>query len=89
MPVVAVPVAYRGPTQGEARIRVEGSTVRQCLDAVETRHPGFAELIYDARGEVYHFLKLFVNDDPVLPAELDREVGRHDAVTILAAVGGG
>jgi len=89
VPIVSVPVAYRGPTGGESRIRVHGSTVRQCLDAVEARHPGFAELIYDSRGEVYHFLKLFVNDDPVLPLEIDREVGSDDEVTILAAVGGG
>ena len=89
MPVVALPVAYRGPTQGEAAIRVEGSTVRQCLDAVEALHPGFAELIYDAKGEVYHFLKLFVNDEPVPPLEIDRDVGSDDEVTILAAVGGG
>ena len=89
MPVVAVPVAYRGPTQGEARISVEASTVRQCLDAVEALHPGFAELIYDAKGELYHFLKLFVNDEPVLPLEIDRQVDRDDEVTILAAVGGG
>ncbi len=89
MPVVALPVAYRGPTQGEARISVEGSTVRQCLDAVEALHPGFAELIYDAKGEVYHFLKLFVNDEPVLPLEIDRALGSDDEVTILAAVGGG
>jgi hypothetical protein len=89
MPIVSVPVAYRGPTQGEGRIRVEGSTVRQCLDAVEALHPGFAELIYDGKGEVYHFLKLFVNDEPVLPGEVEREVNGDDEVTILASVGGG
>jgi hypothetical protein len=89
MPTVEVPVAYRGPTQGEARIEVEGSTVRQCLDAVEALHPGFAELIYAGKGEVYHFLKLFVNDEPVLPEEVDCEVSSDDVVTILASVGGG
>ena len=47
MPEVEVPSRYRVPTKGEALIKVEASTVRGCIEAVEARYPGFGELIID------------------------------------------
>ena len=89
MPSVVIPPAYRGPTSGVAQIEVEGSTVEECIRAVGDRHPGFIELVLDDRSVVHRFVKLFVNGDPIDPAELDTPVGEGDEVAILAAVAGG
>ena len=62
MPLVVIPEAYRGPTQGVSEVEVEGETVRECLEAVEKLHPGFAPLVFDGAGELHRFVKLFIND---------------------------
>lgn len=89
MPTVNVPPPYRGPTQGEAAIPVEGSTVGECLQAVEARYPGFGPQVLAADGRVHRFVKLFVNGEQIEPAALDTAVSDGDEVEILAAIAGG
>lgn len=86
MPTVHVPPPYRGPTTGQGEIPVEGTTVRECIDAVESGHPGFAAQILDEGGKVHRFVRLFVNGEP---AELDQPVDGSDSVEVLAAIAGG
>ena len=89
MPQVKVPPPYRGPTRGEAVIEVEGTTVRECIQAVEARYPGFEEQIFDAEGRFHRFVTLFVNGDEVDRDAADAAVGAGDEVEILAAIAGG
>jgi molybdopterin converting factor small subunit len=89
MPTVLVPTAYRGPTRGQAQVEVEGATVRACIEAVELQFPGFNEQVFDAGGAVHRFVKLFVNEEAIDNADVDREVEPGDRVEILAAIAGG
>lgn len=92
MPVVLIPTAYRGPTQGEGRIEVSGTSLRDCFDEIEARHPGFRELVVDARsGGPHRFVKLFVNGELLgrEPEVLDRPVSEQDEIEVLAAIAGG
>ena len=89
MPIVSVPPPYRGPTGGAAEIEVEATTLRDCLRAVDARHPGFGELIFDGDGRLHGFVRLFLNDEPVKAGGLDGAVAVGDRVTVVAAIGGG
>ena len=89
MPVVLIPTAYRAPTQGKAEVEVSGSTIRECLDALEERHPGFLELVLDPEGNQHPFVKLFVNDELLSPEVLDAKVEATDRIEVLAAIAGG
>ena len=89
MPLVTIPPPYQGPTQGEDRIEVEGATVRECIVAVGTRFPGFAEQVFDANGDVHRFVTLFINGDEIDRAAVDTRVVASDEVGILAAIAGG
>ena len=89
MPQVVVPPPYRGPTQGQAELSAEGTTVRECLEHVAARFPGFSEQIFDAQGRVHRFVNLFVNGDEIDRGEIDVPVGESDRVEILAAIAGG
>ena len=89
MPIVIVPAAYQGPTHGSGSVRVEGATVRECLDALEARHPGSAAQIFDAQGKLHKFVQLFVGEEPAGQAQLDDAVKSDDEVTIVAQIGGG
>lgn len=89
MPQVRVPTPFRGPTRGEEKIQVEGSTVRACVEAVAERYPGFRELIFDPRGNLNRFVRLFLDGEGVPSDALVRSVGESDEVEILSAIAGG
>jgi adenylyltransferase/sulfurtransferase len=89
VPQVEVPSRYRVPTRGEAVIEVEGATVRECIRAVEARYPGFEELIFDSKGQIHRFVRLFLNEDEVPRNAPDVPVGADDRIQILAAAAGG
>jgi molybdopterin converting factor small subunit len=92
MPVVLVPTAYRGPTHGESRIEVTGPTLGACLDEIEARHPGFRDLVVDARSAGLHrFVKLFLNGEELGRGSevLDTPVSSRDEIEVLAAIAGG
>ena len=89
MPYVIVPPPYRGPTQGQAEIEVEGATLRECLDAVGSRFEGFAEQLFDAEGRVHGFVNLFVNGEEIGRDALGTALDPGDRVEILAAIAGG
>ena len=72
--------------QSAGRSEVTGATVRECLDAVEARYPGFRAQVLDDAGQVHRFVRLFVNGEP---AGLDQPVEGPDSVEVLAAIAGG
>jgi molybdopterin converting factor small subunit len=89
MPEVHIPPRYRGPTQGVSQIDVEGRTVRECIEAVEARYPGFLELVFDQHGKVRLHASVFLNGDDLGREAAEAAVGSDDRVEILAAVAGG
>ena len=89
MPVVLIPTAYRAPTQGKAEVDVGGATVIECLRAVEETHPGFLELVLDAKGAVHPFVKLFINQEEIEREMLDSPLAADARLEVLAAIAGG
>jgi hypothetical protein len=89
MPVVIVPEAYRGPTQGIARVEVKAKTIRGCLEAVESEHPGFLALVLDGTGRQHRFVKLFLNEEQLDVDALDGAIEETDRLEVLAAIAGG
>jgi len=89
MPIVVIPPPYRGPTQGLERIEVAGHTVRDCIDAVSARFPGFRPLVLDANGKVHRFVKLFRNGDQLAGDVLATAIAEGDQLEVIAAIAGG
>jgi molybdopterin converting factor small subunit len=89
MPKVIVPPPFRGPTQGNAEIEVEGRTVLECIEAVETRYPGFRVLVLDGANRPHKFVSLFRNGERLELTDLDGVVADGDELQVLAAVAGG
>jgi hypothetical protein len=89
LPILEVPSRYRVPTRGEARIDVEGGTVRECITEAERRFPGLQELILDTAGNQKRFVRLFLNGEALERDCLDLDVGPKDTITIMASAAGG
>jgi molybdopterin converting factor small subunit len=89
MPTIEVPSRYRVPIKGQASIRIEGHTVRECVAAVDVEYPGFQELVIDSKGKLNRFVSLCKNGDSMARDALDDALANEDTITILAAAAGG
>ncbi len=90
MATVRIPTSLRSLTNGEAELRVPGTTVREVLQALEARCPGVAPRLLDAQGRVRRYVNIFLNDEDVrFLRELDTPVAEADRVTLVPAMAGG
>ena len=91
MPVtVRVPTTLRTLTGGASEIAVEGATVGDVFQALESAHPGFKERLLDDDGGLRRFVNVFVADDDVRFLDgLATPVPDGETVSIIPAVAGG
>ena len=76
---------------GERSVAAEGATLRELINNVDRRHPGFAGQLLDVgTGEQRPFVNIYVNDEDVRYLRgLDTAVEEGDVISILPAVAGG
>jgi molybdopterin converting factor small subunit len=87
---VRVPTTLRTLTGGESEIVLEGATVGEVLDALESAHPGFKDRLLDGDGGLRRFVNLYVADDDVRFREgLATPVADGETLSIIPAVAGG
>ncbi len=87
---VKIPTMLRQHTGGESRVTGEGTTLRDVLRDLDTRHPGLLERIVASEGTLHRFVNVYVNDEDVrYLGALETEVKDGDVVSILPAVAGG
>ena len=72
------------------RIEVEGRTVAEVLEALETRWPGLGFYVVDEQGHLRKHVAIWVDGRRVEDAEgLSDPVGSHGVVHVLQALSGG
>jgi sulfur-carrier protein len=87
---VRVPAQLRPLTGGAGEVPVEGSTVGECLKALDTSHPGFAERLFDEEGRLRRFVNVFLAEEDVRFLDgLATPVADGQTVSIVPAVAGG
>jgi molybdopterin converting factor small subunit len=92
MAVVLIPVIFRGPTHGEAKVDTKMHTIGACFDAVEERFPGLRELVIDPEsGGIHRFVQVTLNGEMLerTPEILDTPVSATDEIEVIAAIAGG
>lgn len=73
-------------TEGE----VPGATVREVIDELERRYPGFASYVTDETGRLRRHVNVFIGEEPIYDRErLGDAVKPDDHVFILQALSGG
>ena len=76
------------PTLAEGE--VPGATVREVIDELERRHPGFAGYVLEDNGRLRRHVNVFVGEEPVRDRErLGDPLGPDARVFILQALSGG
>lgn len=90
MPIsISIPTLLRPLTQNQKRIDIEGATVRELIERMESQYPGIRERLLDG-AEMHRFVNVYVNDNDIRFADnLSTALKDGDNVTILPAVAGG
>ena len=87
---VKVPTLLRGHTGGARVVEAEGRTLREVLDDLDRRYPGFRADVLAEDGAPRGYMNLYVNEEDVrYLGVLETQVGDGDTVSILPAVAGG
>jgi molybdopterin converting factor small subunit len=87
---VRVPPVFRTMSGGQAQVDVDGATVTEVLDSLESSHPGFKEKLLDDQGQLVRYVNVFVDDDDVRFLDgLATPVADGGTVSIMQAVAGG
>ena len=74
---------------GQRSVQGSGGSVREILDDLEQRYPGFKDLIV-SNGELHRFVNIYLNDEDIRFLEqLDTPLSEGDTLSILPALAGG
>jgi molybdopterin synthase sulfur carrier subunit len=77
-------------TGGESVVEVPGRTVGELIDAIEERHGGLKEMIFNERGQLHRHIIISVNEEDVRFLEnYETAVLDGDEVSILPVIAGG
>ena len=87
MPVAWIPSLMQKLTDGKHNVEIEGETVRQVVDALETRYPGFKDRIVQ-NDRIKTEIAVAI-DGEIVTAGLRAKVGPDSEVHFLPALAGG
>ncbi|MFM9085498.1 MAG: MoaD/ThiS family protein [Acidimicrobiia bacterium] len=87
---VRIPTTLRPLSGGASTVAVEGATLADVIRGLDAVHPGFADRLLDAAGNLHKFVNVFVADDDVRYLDgLATAVPAGATVSIIPAVAGG
>ena len=87
MPTVWIPSLMQKLTHGQSQVQVEGSTVREVIDALEAAYPGFRDRLCE-NGRIRPALAVAV-DGEISNEGMRRRVSSGSEVHVLPAISGG
>ncbi len=74
---------------GQKSVKADGATVRDALDDVDRRYPGFKDMVM-TDGQLHRFVNVYLNDEDVRFLEkLDTSLKDGDILSVLPALAGG
>jgi len=88
MPEAWIPPLMQKLTNGQGQIEIEGETVRQVIDNLDARFPGFRKRICSDDDRIKPEIAVAV-DGEVVTTGLRAKVGKESEVHFLPALAGG
>ncbi len=91
MPVkVRIPTPLRTLTNGSEEVTVEGNSIKEVIDNLETNHNGIKERICDENGQIRRFINFYLNDEDIrFKDNQETPVNDGDQISIVPAIAGG
>jgi sulfur-carrier protein len=87
---VRVPTPLRRFTAGNGEVTAAGTSIKDVINDLESRHPGMRERLLDDKGEIRRFVNIYLNGDDVrFLDQLNSSVKDGDDISIVPAIAGG
>jgi molybdopterin synthase sulfur carrier subunit len=87
---VQIPAPLRSLTGGADQVEVEAQDVASLVDALEARHKGLRDRLYDGAGELRSYVRVFLNEEDIRFLDGKKTALKAgDTVTIVPAIAGG
>jgi len=86
---IHIHVTHRQHTNGQKTIKVEGTTVGKALNNFIAKYPGMKNEIFDKKGELLHYIEIYLNKESAYPGELEKQVKDGDEIQIITFLAGG
>jgi len=87
---VRIPTPLQKITGGDGEVEGSGSNIKEMIDSLESKYPGFKERLYDEEGKLRRFINIYVNEEDI--RFLDGEstgLSDGDDVSVIPAIAGG
>ncbi|MCP4255627.1 MAG: MoaD/ThiS family protein [Candidatus Scalindua sp.] len=90
MVTVSIPTPLRSLTDGASFVMVQGNSIKEVIDNLETNHKGFKERLRDENGQIRRFINFYLNDEDIrFKDNQDTPVNDGDQISIVPAIAGG
>jgi sulfur-carrier protein len=87
---IRIPTQLRTLAGGSSEVSVEAASVSEALKVLDAQHAGFAERLFDEKGELRRFVNVFVADEDIRFMQgVDTPLTDGAVVSIIPAVAGG
>ncbi len=87
---VRIPTPLRSLTNGSEEVTVEGSSIKEVIDNLETKHNGFKERLCYDKVQIRRFINFYLNDEDIrFKDNQDTQVSDGDQISIVPAIAGG
>jgi molybdopterin converting factor small subunit len=88
--MVRIPAPLRRLTQGQDKVAAEGGSLLEVVSHLEEQYPGIKARLCDDRGELRHFVNVYVNGEDVRFLDgLSTSTNAGDEISVVPAVAGG
>ena len=87
---VRIPTILRTYTEDQSQVTVDGSTLTEVIDSLESSFPGIKSRVVDEQGALRRFVNIYVAEEDVRFASgLDTPTPAGTQISIIPAVAGG
>ena len=87
---VRIPTPLRKLTNDEELVEVNGATIGEAINELQTRYPGIKERLLDESGAVRRFVNVYVNEEDIRFLENQQtKLKDGDEISIIPAIAGG
>ncbi|MDR4505625.1 MAG: MoaD/ThiS family protein [Candidatus Scalindua sp.] len=87
---VRIPTPLRSLTNGSDEVSVEGNTIKEVVDNLESSYRGIKERICDENGQIRKFINFYVNEEDIrFLNNQETPVKDGDQISIVPAIAGG
>jgi molybdopterin converting factor small subunit len=82
-------VTHRQHTNGQKTVEVDGRTIGQALNAFVALYPPMKKELFNKKGELLHYIEIYLNKESAYPGELKKPVKDGDEIQIITFLAGG